>query len=412
MRKIIIDGNSLTLDDLVKVSRYNYPIEIEKEALKRVKRSGQIVEDIFDMDKISCELGSHLSEEIVRAMMLLKINILSKAYSDIRFEILEVLVKMINRGIHPIISEKGYPTNMALTMLGAGEVIYKGKRVESKEAMDKAGIKPLEYLSTEEGQFLINDAQCMMAIEAIKLYDAINLMKTADISLSLTMEALSEVTCTMDEGISLVKSNKGQFNTVKNILNILEGSEMITNQDEHKTQDYYFLRSSPQIHGSSKDTLEDVKDKLEIAMNVETESPIIFQEEGKVCNVDFLGDVLSDIGDIASKRLEEMVNQSLGQRLPELLVNDEGSKEVISARKVIAKELLASVQAIDLRGKKKLGLGTQAAYGIIRDHVPFINEERVVYEDINICEEIIKDNLLVEVVEETIEQELSLFDEV
>ena len=512
MKKIIIDGNSLTLDDLVNVARYNFPVEISKEALENVKVSRQIVDDIVEAEKISygittgfgkfsdvaiskeecrqlqknlimshsCGVGNPLSEEIVRAMMLLRANALSKGYSGIRCETLDVLISMLNKGVHPIVPEKGSLgssgdlaplSHMVLTMLGLGEAIYKGVKMESKDAMEKAGIKPLEYLGAKEGLALINGTQCMTAVGAITIYDAMNLMKTADISLCLTMEALNGITCAMDERVNLVRPHKGQFNTAKNVLKIVDGSEMVSEQGQLRTQDAYSLRCSPQIHGAVKDALEYVKNKIEIEMN----SVIFPGEDQKIISggnfhgepmalaFDFLGIALSEMANISERRLEKMVNPALSHGLPAFLVNQGGlnsgfmivqysaaslvsENKVLShpasvdsipssanqedhvsmgtiaarkardimdnVRKVIAMELLTSVQAIDLRGKKKLGVGSEAAYNIIRDHTPFIDKDRIMYKDINICEDLIKDNLLVEVVEEALEEEILLFEEI
>ena len=303
-----------------------------------------------------------------------------------------------------------------------------------------------------------------------------NLMKTADISLCLTMEALNGITCAMDERVNLVRPHKGQFNTAKNVLKIVDGSEMVSEQGQLRTQDAYSLRCSPQIHGAVKDALEYVKNKIEIEMNSVTDNPIIFPgEDQKIISggnfhgepmalaFDFLGIALSEMANISERRLEKMVNPALSHGLPAFLVNQGGlnsgfmivqysaaslvsENKVLShpasvdsipssanqedhvsmgtiaarkardimdnVRKVIAMELLTSVQAIDLRGKKKLGVGSEAAYNIIRDHTPFIDKDRIMYKDINICEDLIKDNLLVEVVEEALEEEILLFEEI
>lgn len=517
MKKIIINGNSLTLEDLINVARHNCPVEISESALEKVKVSRQIVDDIVEAGQISygittgfgkfsdvaiskddckvlqrnlimshsCGVGNPLSEEVVRAMMVLRTNALSKGYSGARPETLEVLTQMLNKGVHPIVPEKGSLgssgdlaplSHMVLTMLGLGEAIYQGKRMDSKEAMEKAGIKPLEFLSAKEGLALINGTQCMTAIGAITVYDALNLMKTADISLCLTMEALNGITCAMDERVHLVRPHKGQFNTAKNVLTMVEGSEMVTEQGDLRTQDAYSLRCSPQIHGASKDALEYVKEKLEIEMNSVTDNPIIFPGEDQkiisggnfhgqpmALSFDFLGIALSELANISERRLEKMVNPALSYGLPAFLVNHGGlnsgfmivqysaaslvsenkvlahpasvdsipssanqedhvSMGTIAARKardimdnvrkVIAMEILTSVQAIDLRGKKKLGVGTEAAYRIVREHTPFIDKDRIMYKDINICEDLIKDNLLVEAVEEALEQEILLFEDI
>ena len=517
MKKIIIDGNSLTLDDLVNVARYNFPVEISKEALENVKVSRQIVDDIVEAEQISygittgfgkfsdvaiskeecrqlqknlimshsCGVGNPLSEEIVRAMMLLRANALSKGYSGIRCETLDVLISMLNKGVHPIVPEKGSLgssgdlaplSHMVLTMLGLGEVIYKGVKMESKDAMEKAGIKPLEYLGAKEGLALINGTQCMTAVGAITIYDAMNLMKTADISLCLTMEALNGITCAMDERVNLVRPHKGQFNTAKNVLKIVDGSEMVSEQGQLRTQDAYSLRCSPQIHGAVKDALEYVKNKIEIEMNSVTDNPIIFPgEDQKIISggnfhgepmalaFDFLGIALSEMANISERRLEKMVNPALSHGLPAFLVNQGGlnsgfmivqysaaslvsenkvlahpasvdsipssanqedhvsmgtiasrhARDILdNARKVLAMEILASAQAIDLRGKKKLGKGTEEAYKVIRERTPFVDKDRIMYKDINICEYIIKENLLVEAVEKAIGKELLVSEEI
>ena len=211
-------------------------------------------------------------------------------------------------------------------------------------------------------------------------------------------------------------------------------------------------------------------------MNSVTDNPIIFPgEDQKIISggnfhgepvalaFDFLGIALSEMANISERRLEKMVNPALSHGLPAFLVNQGGlnsgfmivqysaaslvsENKVLShpasvdsipssanqedhvsmgtiaarkardimdnVRKVIAMELLTSVQAIDLRGKKKLGVGSEAAYNIIRDHTPFIDKDRIMYKDINICEDLIKDNLLVEVVEEALEEEILLFEEI
>ena len=202
MNKVLIDGNSLTIEDVVNVSRKNYEVVLTEEALSKVKIARDLVDKLVDEEKISygittgfgkfsdvaiskedakqlqrnliishsCGVGNPLSEDIVRAIMLLRVNALSKGHSGIRIETLQTLVEMINKGVHPIIPEKGSLgasgdlaplSHMVLTMLGEGEAIYKGERLSSKDAMEKAGIKVLEYLSSKEGLALINGTQVM-----------------------------------------------------------------------------------------------------------------------------------------------------------------------------------------------------------------------------------------------------------
>ncbi len=516
MNKVFIDGKSLTIEDVVNVCRNNYEVVLTEEAIEKVKKSRSIVDELVDNDKVSygittgfgkfsdvvitkeeskelqrnliishaCGVGNPLSEDIVRGIMLLRINNLSKGYSGIRIETLQTLLEMLNKQVHPIIPEKGSLgasgdlaplSHMVLTMIGEGEAIFEGERMDSKSAMEKAGVNVLEYLSSKEGLALINGTQVMTAIGLLTVYDSINLLKTADIAYGLTMEALNGITCAMDERIHNVRPHKGQINTARNILDLLEGSEMTTKQGEQRVQDAYSLRCSPQIHGASKDALEYVLNKINIEINSVTDNPIIFPEEKDVLSggnfhgqpmalsFDFLGIALSEIANISERRLEKLVNPALSHGLPPFLVNKGGlnsgfmivqysaaslvsenkvlahpasvdsipssanqedhvsmgtiaarkAKEIMeNCRKVVAMELLGAAQGIDLRGKRKLGIGTSVAYEIVRNHTSFIDKDRVMYLDINKVEEIIKQNLLVEGVEKALGKNLLLNEEI
>lgn len=177
-----------------------------------------------------CGIGKHFEEDVVRAIMLLRINNLAKGYSGVRFETLNTLVNMLNKNVCPVIPEKGSLgasgdlaslSYMVLTMIGEGEAFYEGKKIPSKEAMKLAGIDILQELSSKEGLALINGTQVMTAVGALTTYDAMNLLKLSDIALSLTMESLNEITCAMDERVLLVRAHRGQINTARNVLEII-----------------------------------------------------------------------------------------------------------------------------------------------------------------------------------------------
>ncbi len=516
MSKVLVDGSSLTIEDVVNVARNNYEVVLTKGALDKVKIARDLVDSFVDKEKVSygittgfgkfsdvaiskddtkklqrnliishaCGVGNPLSEEVVRSIMLLRVNALSKGHSGIRIETLNTLIQMINKGVHPIIPEKGSLgasgdlaplSHMVLTMLGEGEAIYKGERLDSKVAMQRAGIEVLEYLCAKEGLALINGTQVMTSVGLLTLYDSINLLKTADVALGLTMEALNAITCAMDERVHSVRPHKGQVNTAKNILEIVKDSEMTTKQGDMRVQDAYSIRCSPQIHGASKDAIEYVKNKINIEINSVTDNPIIFPEDEDVISggnfhgqpmalsFDFLGIALSEIANISERRLEKLVNPALSHGLPAFLTNKGGlnsgfmivqysaaslvsenkilahpasvdsipssanqedhvsmgtiaarkAKDIMeNARKVLAMEILGAVQAIDLRGKKNLGVGTNAAYQVVREHTTFVDKDRVMYKDINICEDVIKQNLIVEAVEKALEENLLTDEEI
>ncbi|WP_286149491.1 histidine ammonia-lyase [Romboutsia ilealis] len=512
MNRVFINGNNLTIEDVVNVCRNNYEVIITEEAIINVKKSRELVDKLVDEGKISygittgfgrfsdvaisredskllqenliishsCGVGNPLSEDTVRAIMLLRVNNLAKGYSGIRLETLQTLVDMINKGVHPIIPEKGSLgasgdlaplSHMVLTMIGEGEAIYKGERMPSKWAMEKSGISIMDSLSSKEGLALINGTQVMTSIGLLATYDAMNLLKTADIAYCLTMEALNGITCAMDERVHKVRPHQGQINTAKNILDILKGSEMTSKQGEIRVQDAYSLRCTPQIHGASKDAIEYVMNKINIEINSVTDNPIIFANEEEIISggnfhgqpialsFDFLGIALSEIANISERRLEKLVNPALNHGLPAFLVNHGGlnsgfmivqysaaslvsenkvlahpasvdsipssanqedhvsmgtiaarkARDIMeNARKVIAMEILSATQAIDLRGKKSLGIGTEAAYSVVREHTSFVDKDRIMYIDINTIEDVIKKNLLVEAVENALEKELLL----
>ncbi|MDY0235129.1 MAG: histidine ammonia-lyase [Gudongella sp.] len=499
MDKIIINGKNLDLNSYISIVRRGASVELSEESKTRVIKSREYVEKIIDNKEViygittgfgrfsdvminsseikklqrnliishSCGVGNPLSEEIVRGIMLLRVNALANGYSGIRLSTMNILIQMINKGVHPVIPEKGSLgasgdlaplAHMVLVMIGEGEAYYKGERLSGKIAMDRAGIEIVELVS-KEGLALINGTQVMTAIGALAIYDSIILSKTSDIAAALTIEALNGITDAFDPKIQLVRGHKGQINSANNLLKILANSNLTTKQGEQRVQDAYSLRCTPQIHGASKDALYYIKDKIEIEMNAVTDNPLIFIEEGEVISggnfhgqpmalaLDFLAIALSEFANISERRLERLVNPSLSNGLPPFLTKNGGvnsgfmivqysaaslvsenkilahpasvdsipssanqedhvSMGTISARKaseilgnaqkVVSMEMLTACQAIDLRDNKGLGIGTRIAYDIIRKEVSELEEDRIMYLDINkvvniiLSEEIVK----------------------
>lgn len=505
MNKVLIDGNSLTLDQFIDVARFNAKVGLTLQAIDKVNKSRDLVDKFVNENKVvygittgfgkfsdvvitngetkqlqknliishACGVGNILDEEIVRGIMLLRANALSKGYSGARLLTINTLIEMLNKGVHPIIPEKGSLgasgdlaplAHMVLVMIGEGEAIYNGERMNGKKAMDRANIPTIE-LTSKEGLALINGTQVMTSIGALTVYDSINLSKTADIAAALTVEALNGITDAYDEKVHKVRQQIGQINSSKNLLSILKNSKMTTRQGEMRVQDAYSLRCTPQIHGASKDCFNYVKEKVEIEMNAATDNPLIFVDEEEVISggnfhgqpmalsFDFLGIGLSELANLSERRLERLVNPGLSNGLPAFLVEKGGvnsgfmivqyvaaalvsenkilahpasvdsipssanqedhvsmgtiaarkAKKILeNVRKVLAMEILAACQGIDLRGNKGLGVGTNEAYKIIREQIDGLKEDRIMYLDINKCEDIIKSNIIVEKVEEKV----------
>lgn len=504
--ELLIGNKKLTLEDLINVTRNGYEVKISEEAKEKVSIARKLVDDYVEEGKISygittgfgkfsdsiiskeetatlqrnliishaCGVGNSLPVDQVRGIMLLRVNNLVQGHSGIRQKVLDLLVEMINKGVTPYIPEKGSLgasgdlaplSHMVLVMLGLGKAYYKGELYEGEEALKKARIKPIKTLSSKEGLALINGTQVMTSIGAHTVYDAINLMKHLDIAASLSMEALNGIICAFDPRIQEVRGHLGQINTAKNINKILKNSTSITKQGELRVQDPYSLRCTPQVHGASKDTLNYVKEKVEIEMNAVTDNPIIFPMANEVLSggnfhgqpmalpFDFLGIALAEMANISERRLERLVNPSLNNGLPAFLVENGGlnsgfmivqysaaslvsenkvlahpasvdsipssanqedhvsmgtiaarkANEILgNVRKVVAMEILTACQGIDLRDIKRLGKGTNEAHTLVREIVDFYDKDRVMYIDIEKVEELIKTNRVVEKVEENV----------
>lgn len=422
MSLVMINGNDLTLQDLVNVCRNDFKIAITEEGKSRILKSRKIVDSIVENNEIvygittgfgkfsdinithddcktlqrnliishACGTGEKFPIETVRAIMLLRANALSKGFSGISMETLNTLIEMLNKGVHPLIPEKGSLgasgdlaplAHMVLPMIGEGEAEYKGQFLTGREAMERAGIAIIE-LTAKEGLALINGTQAMTAVGALTVYDSINLLKICDIAAALTMEALRGITDAYDLRIHNIRPHKGQTATALNVLNLLKGSTFVTRQGEIRVQDAYSLRCVPQIHGASKDAINYIKEKVEIEMNSVTDNPIV-TEEGDVISggnfhgqpmaisFDFLGIAVAELASVSERRLERLINYQLND-LPAFLVKKGGlnsgfmitqyaAAALVSENKILAHP--ASVDSIPSSANQEdhVSMGTIAA---------------------------------------------------
>ena len=319
MSKLIhLDGNSLTLEDVIAVARHGATCEINQEAKKAVEASRKIVDDIVREKRVvygvttgfgslcnvsispedttqlqenlirthSSGFGDPLPEDAVRAIMLIRINSLVKGYSGIRLSTVEKLLELLNKGVVPYIPEKGSLgasgdlaplAHMVLPMLGLGRAYYQGQLLSGQEALEKAGIEKIA-LAAKEGLALINGTTVLTGIGALATYDAIQLLKLSDVAGALSMEVHNGITSPFEEDLHTIRPQSGQLATARNIRNLLEGSGNTTVATQQRVQDPYTLRCIPQIHGASKDSIAYVKTKVEIEINSVTDNPIITKE--------------------------------------------------------------------------------------------------------------------------------------
>lgn len=434
-KKILINGHNLTIEDVVNVARHNVPVALDESAKEGIIKARKYVEKVLadgkvvygintgfgkfsnvaisdeELDQLQKNLiyadaagiGRPFDTEIVRVMMLLRANAISTGNSGVFVETVQVLLDMLNKGVHPIVREKGSVgasgdlcplAHMVLVMMGEGEAEYKGTVMGGKEAMEKAGIDPI-ILRAKEGLALINGTQAMMGVGVLAVHDADVLMKSADIIAGLTVEALEGITDAYDERIHNVRPHSGQLDTAKNLLKVVEGSSFTTRQGEKRLQDAYGIRCIPQIHGASRMAIDYVRGVIETEINSVTDNPIIFPD-GDDANIisggnfhgqpiaiamDTLSIAMAEFANISERRIERLVNPALSNGLPAFLVKKGGlncgfmipqyaAAALVSENKVLAHP--ASVDSIPTSANQEdhVSMGTIAARHarIIIDH--------------------------------------------
>lgn len=508
MDTISIDGHHLTLQQVKLVARDHVRVTLSEEAKNKIIKAEQMVARYVEEQRVSygittgfgkfsdtyiskedtgllqrnliishaCGVGDIFDEESVRAIMLLRLNSLANGFSGIRLSTFMTLMDMLNKDVYPVVYEKGSLgasgdlcplAHMTLVLIGEGEAIVNGQRVNGKEAMDIAGIAPVSLVA-KEGLALINGTQAMCAVGCLAVYDALQLSKCSDIALSLTMEALQGIEDAFDPRLHSVRPHHGQISTANNIRKLIHNSPNTTKQGQLRVQDAYSLRCAPQVHGACKDAIKHVADKLEIEINSVTDNPVLFVEddyaisgghfhgESVALAFDYLSIALSELGNISERRLEKMVNPALSHGLPAFLTKHGGlnsgfmivqysaaalvsenkvlahpssvdsipssanqedhvSMGTIGARKarmilnnvqnIYAMECLAACQAIDLRGYTTLGEGSKIAYDCIREHVDMIHEDVIMYPNIHKVRDLITNEVITQRVADHIQLE-------
>ncbi|WP_273478064.1 histidine ammonia-lyase [Ignavigranum ruoffiae] len=369
-----LDGKSLTLEQVVEVARQGAKVELDQTAIEAVNNSRKIVDEIVESKRvvygvntgfgslcrvsISAEdtaqlqenlirthatgFGEPFKKDVVRAIILIRINSLLKGNSGIRLSTVEALINMLNADVIPHIPEKGSLgasgdlaplAHMVLPLLGLGKAYYEGELMSGREAMEKAG-QEIITLGAKEGLALINGTTVLTAVGALATYDAIELLKLNDVAGALSLEVHNGIHDAFKEGLHTIRPHAGQLATAKNMRTLIEGSQHTRPQTPEHVQDAYTLRCIPQIHGASKDSVAYVKEKVEIEINAVTDNPIIthdgdvisggnFHGEPMAQPFDFLGISVAEIGNVSERRVERLVNNQLSG-LPSFLVKHPG----------------------------------------------------------------------------------------
>ena len=242
----------------------------------------------------ACGVGDPLPENVVRAMLLHRANVLAKGFSGCRTLVIETLLAMLNRGVHPVIPARGSVgasgdlaplSHQALVVIGEGEAIYKGKRLPGGEAMKRAGIAPLT-LEPKEGLALLNGTQAMTATGGLALATSQRLVEAADVIGALSLEALKGTPTAFDERIHAARPHRGQMVSAARLRELMEDSEIRESHRDSavdpRVQDAYALRCMPQVHGAVRDALTHACGIVEIEINSATDNPLIFPDSGEV----------------------------------------------------------------------------------------------------------------------------------
>ncbi|MEE9224119.1 MAG: histidine ammonia-lyase [Thermoplasmata archaeon] len=371
-----LDGESLSIEDLVSIARAREKVKLAPSALKAIDDSsaalletvkkGEVAygiktgfgelanvripdKDVVKLQKNlirshSAGVGDPLPEDVVRGIMTLRANSFAKGYSGVRREVVLGLLHMLNEGIVPLVPEKGSVgasgdlaplAHIALAAMGEGKVQYEGRMMNSSTALKSAKMKPLKYES-KDALALVNGTAAMTAIGALCLHDAENLMKDAQIAGSMSFEAWRGSSRPFDKRISEVRPHLGQVICSKNLLSLLKNSEIIpSHKDCPKVQDAYTLRCMPQVFGSVHDTMDFVRKTIKVEMNSATDNPLIFSKDNQVFSggnfhgqpvamaMDNLGLALTVLGNFSERRISRLMDGHLSG-LPPFLIEDGG----------------------------------------------------------------------------------------
>ena len=508
MQPIVIDKENLTLEDVVAIARLGARVDASREGGQRVEKTRALISRWIKEKKViygittgfgalctvpisesdtrllqkkiimshASGVGSPLPEDVVRAIMAVRLHDLFMGYSSCSITTLQYLMAFLNQGLTPVVPEKGSVgasgdlapmAHLGLVLLGRGEAFYKGERISGAKALEKIGLSPLNLLAGE-GLALINGTQVMTGIATLVVHDAIRLAKLADIACAMSLEVLMGSNSEFDPRIHQIRPHPGQVASAENMLRLIDDSEIILSHEGcARVQDAYTLRCSPQIHGASKDAVVHARKVVDIEINASTTNPLIFTDTQEVrlggnfhgqpiaMAADYLSVGIAELGNVSERRIERLVNPQLSG-LPAFLVKNGGlnsgfmiaqytAAALVSENKVLAHpacvdsiptsankedhvsmgtiairqcreildnvehvlavEMLCAAQAYDLVTEmKKLaaGKGTRVAYGMIREKIPYLEEDRELAVDIENMVALIRSGKIVSAVEKAV----------
>lgn len=390
---LLIDGNTLTLNDIRDVAARNRSVNLTDEALGRVNKARALVDRVAAGDAASygintgfgtlaevridkkdlqtlqrnlivshaAGVGHPLSIPEARALLLLRCNVLAKGFSGVRASTLRLGLEMLNRGVTPVVPERGSVgasgdlaplAHLALVLIGEGEAFFDGVRMPGRDALRKAGLEPV-VLEAKEGLTLVNGTQAMCAVGVPSLLAAEELAELFDLAGAITIEGMLGSHHPFIAAVHAVRPHPGHGTVAEHMRSLLKGSAIVdSHKDCAKVQDPYSMRCIPQVHGAAREGLSFTRRILEVEVNAGTDNPLVFADTEEIISagnfhgqpislaLDVLAMSLTQLASISERRVEQMVNPALSG-LPPFLARNSGLNSGFMIAQVTAAALVA-----------------------------------------------------------------------
>jgi len=373
---IILDGGSLTVEKVVRIAREGEKVELHPAAVERIKACRAMLEDkikareimygtntgigefseiVLDDEQVqqfqrflvynhAAGIGEPAPVERIRAAMAGRINVQAHGNSGNRPEITLTLVEMLNKGVTPVVCEKGSVgasgdlapmAQLALLLMGEGEAFYQGERLLGRVAMERAGI-PVPGLEARDGLATINGSNVLTAMSALLCYDADRWLRQAEIACAMSLEALLANLKPYNAKLHELRGFSGAIRSAAAIKRCIEGSDLATGKIKTKVQDAYSMRSSPQVIGAAHDALAWAKSQVEIELNGVGDNPVFVPEEKLTLTganfqgtpvslpMEIVGQAITMVSVLSERRLNRLENPALSQGLPDFLTPNPG----------------------------------------------------------------------------------------
>ena len=386
-----LDGERLTIEEVVAVAAEGEPVSLAPEAVEKMLRARAVVERLAstdtpvygvntgvglladvriprqDLEQLqrnvlrshACGVGEPLGRAVVRAMMLIRANVLAKGFSGIRPVVAERLCDLLNRGVTPVVPSRGSVgasgdlaplAHIALVLIGEGEAEVDGARLPGGEALARAGLEPLT-LASKEGISLVNGTQAMLAVGCLQLAASEILADTADLVCAMTLDALRGTPRAFDPRIHQTRPFPGQQVSASRLARLLEASEIRASHAAcRRVQDAYSLRCAPQVHGAVRDTLAEARRVFSIELNSATDNPLVigdeifsggnFHGQPLALTLDYMAIALTALAGISERRIDRLVNPALNEDLPPFLAGHAGLESGLMMAQVTAAALV------------------------------------------------------------------------